>query len=110
MLTAVLEDDFAEIREHVSGIIFLGVPFQGSSVARAGELIAGFARKDRGYLKLIDSLRRNEKGLYNTLRKFSHNCRKMDIVCFYESRDTKFGLWKTQVCKNTIPVSFFVNW
>ena len=97
MLITLLEKDFSEIHEYVTGIIFLGVPFQGSEVAKAGELFAGITLKERGYRKMISSLKRDENGLFNSLRQFASSYNNLNMVCFTERKDTKFGLFKKQV-------------
>jgi hypothetical protein len=90
------------------------VPFQGSDTAGPGEWMARAAkaagRTTSNYVKLIQSLKRNDVELLHMSRDFWANYNDLDIVCYYETMDAAYGPWKTRVCSYLLPVYLFINY
>lgn len=89
-------DVFSTIRKSTAGIIFLGTPHCGSSAAVYGLWLAQAVRHDT---TLLESLKRNSSALDEIAQDFETSYRNADIVCFYETKESSYGLWQTQVCQ-----------
>jgi hypothetical protein len=93
-VSAASSRHFYELGLSVAGIIFLGAPFQGSDAARWGTWLAQALQHDSTMLRL---LQKNSQPLFDVARDFS-DCRiELDLVCFYETQDAKYGPLKVQV-------------
>ena len=95
MVAAVHRSECFDLRQAVAGIIFLGVPFDGSDAAQYGEWMA---QAVDGNHKLLRELRRNSEQLFSLSVDFWHSYQAWDIICYYENEDSTYGPWKIQVC------------
>ena len=103
MVAAVHRSECFDLRQAVAGIIFLGVPFDGSDPAQYGEWIAKAVGGDD---KIFEELRRNSEQLFNLSIDFWHSYKSWDIVCYYENEDSNYGPWKVQVRLITLAGTF----
>ncbi|KFY60010.1 hypothetical protein V497_03938 [Pseudogymnoascus sp. VKM F-4516 (FW-969)] len=94
LVIAALDSEFRELRLSVSGIIFLGAPFQGSSAAVLGKRLA---QATGGDLSLLELLQKDNPDLYSLSKDFCTSYHDWDFVCFYENTDADFTLFKTRV-------------
>ncbi|OBT73867.1 hypothetical protein VF21_06673 [Pseudogymnoascus sp. 05NY08] len=94
LVIAALNRDFQELRLSVSGVIFLGAPFQGSSAAVLGKRLA---QETGGDLSLLELLQKDNTNLQSLSKEFSDSHREWDFVCFYEDTDADYTLFKTRV-------------
>ncbi|KFX97135.1 hypothetical protein V490_02942 [Pseudogymnoascus sp. VKM F-3557] len=94
LVIAALDSEFRELRLSVSGIIFLGAPFQGSSAAVLGKRLA---QTIGGDLSLLELLQEDNPDLYSLSKDFCTSYHDWDFVCFYENTDADFTLFKTRV-------------
>ncbi|KFZ04937.1 hypothetical protein V501_08833 [Pseudogymnoascus sp. VKM F-4519 (FW-2642)] len=94
LVIAALNRDFQELRLSVSGVIFLGAPFQGSNAAVLGKRLAQVTGGD---LSLLELLQKDNTNLQSLSKEFSDSHREWDFVCFYEDTDADYTLFKTRV-------------
>ena len=94
MVIAFHQKDFTDLRLSVTGIIFLGAPFQGSDIAGLGTWLARMSGTDTTLLKLLT---KNSPSLNALSRDFWGSHRDWDLVCFYESKGAQYGPIKKQV-------------
>ena len=94
-MNAVHLQEFHDLRLSVAGIIFLGAPFQGSNIATFGEWLAQLSSLDS---TLLQALKRGSEELYELSIDFCGSYSNWDLVCFYEKKETNFGLFDAQVC------------
>jgi hypothetical protein len=99
-VTAVHHQDFADLRLSVAGIIFLGAPLQGSNAAVFGEWLAQLLGCDS---TLLQALRKDSPGLYDLSRNFWGSYANWDSVCFYENRETDYGLLRHRYVLYSFP-------
>ena len=72
----------------------MGAPLRGSKIANWGGWLARALRHDTNLLNLLE---KDSEPLYHCAVDFS-NCKlNWDLVCFYETQNTNFGLLGTQV-------------
>lgn len=86
------DDTFKDIRMATAGILFLGTPYQGSSAAEYGVLLA---RALGNNTNPLETLKKNSQTLHEVARNFDASYSNMDIVSFYEKNDEPMGV---QVC------------
>ncbi|KFZ13047.1 hypothetical protein V502_06789 [Pseudogymnoascus sp. VKM F-4520 (FW-2644)] len=94
LVIAALNQDFRDIRLSVSGIIFLGAPFQGSNAAMLGKRLAQVTGGD---LSLLELLQKDNPNLHSLSKDFCDSHHEWDFVCFYENTDADYALFKTRV-------------
>ncbi|KFY02433.1 hypothetical protein O988_02162 [Pseudogymnoascus sp. VKM F-3808] len=94
LVIAALNRDFQELRLSVSGIIFLGAPFQGSNAAALGKRLAQVTGGD---LSLLELLQKDNPNLHSLSKDFCDSHYEWDFVCFYEDTDADYTLFKTRV-------------
>ncbi|KFY74489.1 hypothetical protein V499_05485 [Pseudogymnoascus sp. VKM F-103] len=94
LVIAALNRDFQELRLSVSGVIFLGAPFQGSNAAVLGKRLAQVTGGD---LSLLELLQKDNTNLQSLSKEFSDSHHEWDFVCFYEDTDADYTLFKTRV-------------
>ncbi|KFY76048.1 hypothetical protein V498_09778 [Pseudogymnoascus sp. VKM F-4517 (FW-2822)] len=94
LVIAALNRDFQDLRLSVSGIIFLGAPFQGSSAAVLGKRLAQAVGDDPSLLEL---LQKDNPNLHSLSKDFCDSHHEWDFVCFYEDTDADYSLIKTRV-------------
>lgn len=87
----------------MSGIIFLGTPFQGSSVAVFGKRLA---QVTGGNLSLLELLQKDNPNLHSLSKDFCDSHQDWDFVCFYENADADYTLFKTRV---SIPFDLYIS-
>ena len=85
-------ETFKDIRMATAGILFLGTPHQGSSVAEYGMWLARALGKNT---TMLETLKKNSQTLHEVAKDFEASYSNLDIVCFYEKRDGPMGV---QVC------------
>lgn len=85
-------ETFKDIRMATAGILFLGTPHQGSSVAEYGTWLARALGKNT---TMLETLKKNSQTLHEVAQDFEASYSNLDIVCFYEKRDGPMGV---QVC------------
>ena len=78
------------------GILFLGTPHQGSSVAEYGVWLARAFGNDT---KLLESLKKNSPILLEVGQDFEASYSNADIVCFNEEKNGPIGI---QVCLHSV--------
>lgn len=79
----------------MSGVIFLGAPFQGSNAAVLGKRLAQVTGGD---LSLLELLQKDNPNLHSLSKDFCDSHHEWDFVCFYEDTDADYTLFKTRVC------------
>ncbi|KAK6359321.1 hypothetical protein TWF696_000482 [Orbilia brochopaga] len=98
LVEAYLIQDYQPILAQTIGIIFLGTPHNGSSMASVAEIgakIAGVVLPDAIMPKnrsLIKSLRKDSSRLFETAGRFANICGAMKIYSMYESMPTVGGV------------------
>ncbi|EWC47622.1 hypothetical protein DRE_03242 [Drechslerella stenobrocha 248] len=98
LVEAQLIPDYQPILAQTIGIIFLGTPHNGSSMATVAEIgakIAGVVLPDAIMPKnrsLIKSLRKDSARLFETAGRFANICGAMKIYSMYESMPTAGGV------------------
>ena len=80
---------FRDIRLATCGVIFLGTPHQGASIAKYAEWLARATDHDT---TLVNTLNRNSPILDGLARDFEQTYGEADIVCFYENKDHRLGI------------------
>ena len=93
-MIAIHQQEFANIQLSVSGIIFLGAPFQGSDIASIGTWLAQISGLDSAILKLLE---KQSSSLYALSRDFWGSYSERDLVCYSEKNKAKYGPVKKQV-------------
>jgi hypothetical protein len=73
--------------EQTTGIVFLGTPHQGSSIADKAAFLGKFAKFAGLKLnkEILASLKRNSDGLFEKAEQFRDICGKIKISSFYET-------------------------
>ncbi len=66
-MIAVHQPDFADLRYSITGILFLGAPFQGSDAALFGKWLARLSGRDS---TLLEPLEKDISSLYALSRDF----------------------------------------
>ncbi|KFY07138.1 hypothetical protein V492_07413, partial [Pseudogymnoascus sp. VKM F-4246] len=94
LVIAALNRDFQELRLSVTGVIFLGTPFQGSNAAVLGKRLAQITGGD---ISLLELLQKDNPNLHSLSKDFCDSYREWDFVCFYEDTDADYTLLKTRV-------------
>jgi hypothetical protein len=80
---------YQSIRRSTIGILFLGTPHQGASVANKAAMVASIAEAlFNPNTKLLRSLKRNCDSLFQRDGQFSQICGEIRIFTFYEMRKT----------------------
>ncbi|KAG9239961.1 P-loop containing nucleoside triphosphate hydrolase protein, partial [Calycina marina] len=93
LVIAIHQQEFTNLRLSVAGVIFLGVPFQGSDVASVGARLAQIRGLDSTILKLLE---KDSPSLYALSRDFRGSYGEWDLVCFYEKIEAGYGPMKKQ--------------
>jgi hypothetical protein len=90
---------YLDLRLAVAGIIFLGTPFRGSDQAAYGQSLAKFIRlqQEESSYTLLDTLQKDSPSLDALSIDFWRSYGNLDMVCFYEKRDAKYGFLRAQV-------------
>jgi hypothetical protein len=86
---------YRDISLSVTGIIFLGGPFQGSDAALKAKWLSQALRYDRTLLEL---LRKDSRALFDVATDFADCHIDWDTVCFYETQNATYGPLTIQVC------------
>ena len=84
-----LDSRYTSILQSTTGIIFLGTPHQGSSVANVADIAASIASAMLPGISfmnkpLIRSLKQDTKGLFETAGDFANVCSGIQIYNVYE--------------------------
>jgi hypothetical protein len=101
LVNAVHGPDYADLRLSVSGIIFLGTPFQGSKEATYAQWLAKLIRlqEAKGHkYTLLNTLQKDSRELHNLSVDFWRSYGEYDMTCFYENRGADYGPISSQVC------------
>ncbi|KAJ6260154.1 hypothetical protein Dda_4377 [Drechslerella dactyloides] len=113
LVEAHLIQDYQPILAQTVGIVFLGTPHNGSSMATVGEIgarIAGVMLPDAIMPKnrsLIKSLRKDSARLFETAGRFANICGAMKIFSMYESMPTVGGVKLTKSTSTLFGTSWF---
>lgn len=90
LVLAQLDSHFKEIYGATYGIIFLGTPHSGSNVASfvksVGNVIS--IAFPGSQMKLIEDLKKDSVTLFNLSDEFRRIASELEIVSFYEQRET----------------------
>jgi hypothetical protein len=91
LIEAKLHAPFYSIRERTTGILFLGVPHQGSGMANLGSIVANVVNSAMppGLGRILNrdilrDLKRNNNVLFGISSQFSNICAGIRIHSFYE--------------------------
>jgi hypothetical protein len=98
---AVYGPRYADLRLSVSGIVFLGTPFQGSEQAEYAQWLARLIRlhEAEGHrYTLLKTLQKDSRELHNLSVDFWRSYGEYDMTCFYENRNAEYGPINQQVC------------
>jgi hypothetical protein len=101
LVNAVHGPDYADLRLSVSGIIFLGTPFQGSKEAKYAQWLAKLIRLQaaEGHkYTLLNTLQKDSRELHSLSVDFWRSYGEYDMTCFYENRGADYGPINPQVC------------
>lgn len=90
---------FRRVREEVRGVLFLGTPMQGCSIASLGEWAQRAAGNDPSLLRLLKS---GSDDLLSLIRDYWSGYEHLPIVCFYEADQSNIGGFKIKV-GNALP-------
>ena len=88
------EDEYSHIAEHTAGVIFLGSPLKGTSLARWGDLVAivgdGFGYNSNG--NLVHELDEGNQSITELLNDFIRwvGKKQVSVCCFYELYTTDY--------------------
>ncbi|KAF1937380.1 hypothetical protein EJ02DRAFT_385756, partial [Clathrospora elynae] len=91
---AVHGSSYTDLRLSVSGIIFLGTPFQGSGEAAYAQWLAMLIRlqeKKGNKYTLLKTLQKDSAGLHALSIDFWRSYGEYDMTCFYEKRKAHYG-------------------
>jgi hypothetical protein len=100
LVSAVHGSDYADLRLSVSGIIFLGTPFQGSKEAKYAQWLAKLIRlqEAEGHkYTLLNTLQKDSRELHSLSVDFWRSYGEYDMTCFYENRGADYGPITPQV-------------
>jgi hypothetical protein len=92
---------YTDLRLSVSGIVFLGTPFQGSKEATYAQWLAKLIRlqeADGHKYTLLKTLQKESQELHNLSVDFWRSYGEYDMTCFYENREAEYGPISQQVC------------
>ncbi|KAG9242023.1 hypothetical protein BJ878DRAFT_401760, partial [Calycina marina] len=87
-------EKFAEFYLSMTGVVFLGAPFQGSEVASIGTWLARISGLDSTILKMLE---KESPSLHALCRDFWGSYSNGDHVCFYEKNEAEYGPMKKRV-------------
>ncbi|KAF8242731.1 hypothetical protein K440DRAFT_664567 [Wilcoxina mikolae CBS 423.85] len=85
------QPEFKKVQDSVYGIMFMGTPHNGSSLAGTGALIANIVAACSSFSpaqKLLSTLRKDSKVLYQISEDFISKTPKLELVSFYEMNMT----------------------
>jgi hypothetical protein len=109
LVIAVHGPRYADLRLSVSGIVFLGTPFQGSKEATYAQWLAKLIRlqESEGHrYTLLKTLQKDSRELHNLSVDFWRSYGDYDMTCFYENRGADYGLISPQVCWQSAHVPY----
>lgn len=92
---------YTNLRLSVSGIVFLGTPFQGSSEAAYAQWLAKLVRlqeADGHRYTLLRTLQKDSPSLHTLSIDFWRSYGDYDMVFFHENREGEYGPISRQVC------------
>jgi hypothetical protein len=82
------DPDYKDIVKSMSAIIFLSTPHRGTGLAKVLNRILSVASLPRAY---VTDLERNSMALQKINDQFRHIAPNLNIVSFYETRETAIG-------------------
>jgi hypothetical protein len=86
--------NYGTLRDRIHGVVFLGTPHKGTSLASYGEMLVSIAKAvalgPNG--ELISQIRENSKELWKMSSYFGSIYNEFDIFCFYELLPQRFGV------------------
>lgn len=80
--------DYKEIKTSTAGVVVLGTPHEGSSVAVYAKFLALLRGNDPSLLKQLEP---KEDELYHITQDFAAEYKELGVICFYEKLDNTNG-------------------
>ncbi|KAI9847786.1 MAG: hypothetical protein M1837_001679 [Sclerophora amabilis] len=96
-------EEQAKVQRAVYGIVFLGTPHNGSSIATCGKIIANIAAACSPINPakvMFGALQKDSKVLFEITEDFVEKTSKLQLVSFFEMKTTSFGLFKKMVVEH----------
>ena len=79
--------EFEDIKISTAGIVFLGTPHEGSTIAEYAKYLAVVKGNDPHLLKQLEP---KEEQLYDLSHDFAAGYKHLSIICFYEKLDKAY--------------------
>jgi hypothetical protein len=94
IIATIDKHNYGTLRDIIHGVVFLGTPHKGTSLASYGEMIVSIAKTvalgPNG--ELISQIRENSRELWKMSSYFGSIYKEFDVFCFYELLPQRFGV------------------
>ncbi len=87
LVLAKSRDDYEDIRISTAGVIFLGTPHEGVTIAEYAGYLAVVKRNDPS---LLEQLVPKSEQLYHLAHDFAASYKYLSVTCFYEKLDNTY--------------------
>lgn len=88
------DDKYIELIERCREIVFLATPHQGSDLAKTLSRILGISPEPKSSRYFVDNLLPNPPALETIADRFPQAGSRLQLTSFYETKPSKYGLWK----------------